>query len=218
MIRLLFLGLALVCAGCRTEHSDFFPYHEDGTPKPNVALVPMIVECKTDVPWNLSQELTSDIRKTLMRHGLLFLPREVDLQKQLGPLSQKELVSNKDLMPFLHFQPEHFVVVLELIEHKEVPYKRGQIKPLYVANIPANDAVVLMMKVRLRIIDIRGGEPKLIRQEIVESNHMMPKGALQQSIAQHGTEAFGISPLGLAHARLVRDVTAIIERITSYKK
>ncbi|MDB6080749.1 MAG: hypothetical protein JWO53_21 [Chlamydiia bacterium] len=216
MIRLCVLLLSLVCAGCKPQYADFFPYHDDGTAKPHVAFIPVINGCSSKLPWNVPQELTNDIRTRLMKDGDLFLVRNEDVKKQLTNLSENELSVSKDLMPFLFFQPAHFVVILELVDFKEVPYKRGAIKPLYVAHIDQDQAQVLVMKLRLRVIDIRGGEPKMIRQEIIESNHMMVKNALSESLKVRNSAAFASSPVGLAQARLARDVTQKIERIANF--
>jgi len=220
MFRLFALFLALFCSSCSHEYSDFFPYHDDGTPKPHVALIPVINESKgtSTFSWDVAKEFTQDIRLVLMKQGKLFLLPQDQVKKQLASCTLTELTSTKDLMPFLYFQPAHFVVVMELVEHKLVPYKRGKIKPLYPANIPADQAEVLKMKMRLKVIDIRGGEPKLIRQEVLDSNHIVKKGAVTESEALHGSPAFSSSPLGLAYARFERDIAEKIERITSFQK
>jgi len=210
--------LALFSQGCKPQYSDFFPYHDDGTPKPNVVLMPVIAACETQIPWNLSQEFSSDVRTSIMRNGKLFVPTQQELRQAASSVSTRELTSAKDLMPFLYFQPAHFVVVMELIEHKQVPYQRGKTKPLYLANVPEREAKVLMIKVRLKIVDIRGGDPKLIRQEIVQSNHMIPEDGIQESVQKHGKEGFPNSPLGLAYGRCIRDIVEKIERVTSFQR
>jgi hypothetical protein len=214
------LGILCVVGfcGCKPQYSDFFPYHDDGTPKPNVALVPLIDESGYKLPWDNAKELTAAVRNALMKDGQLFLPRDAEIQKGLSACTKKDLTNFRDLMPFLYFQPAHFVVVIELVEHKVVPYVRGHTKPIFLADIHHDNAEVLMMKVRLRVVDIRGGEPKVIRQEIIESNHMIRKGALAESEAEHGTKAYETSTLNIAYQRLVRSITDSIENITSYTK
>ena len=115
MKRILFGLFALTAVSCSRQYSDFFPYHDNGTPKPHVALVPMIEECKPQEPWNVAKDFSLNIRNGLMHHGKIFIPTEGDLQKQIASTTKKELVNSKDLMPFLYFQPAHFVVVTELV-------------------------------------------------------------------------------------------------------
>ena len=218
MKRLITICLALLCAGCKSQYSDFFPYHNDGTPKPYVTMVPIFDESRNGLPWNVSEELTVGIRNCLKKEGKIYIPPEKDLKKAMSSVTQKELTSTKDSMPFLFFQPAHFVVVLELLEHKTVPYQRGKIKPLYPAFTPDDEACVLMMKIRLKVVDIRGSEPKIIRQEIVESNHAMSKDAMVKSIIARENRVFGTSPVGIAHARLERDLAAQIEKITCFQR
>lgn len=181
-------------------------------------MLPYFDDTHTKFSWDLAKELTNSTYTELMQHGKLFLPTQATLQKQMAETNKSELLSTHDLMPFLYFQPEHFVVVLDLIEHKIVPYHRGRIKPLYPAHVHPDDAVVLVMKVRLRVVDIRGGEPKVVRQEVVDSNHVIAKQELAESMLLYGKDKYLQSALGMAHARLVRDIVEKIERITSYQK
>lgn len=218
MKRYALLLVVVLFTGCRPQYSDFFPYHDDGSAKPHVAFVPVINRCPDPLPWNVADELTKDIRTDLMKKGDLFLFRAEDVKKQLANISDKELTSSKDLMPFLYFQPAHFVVLLELVDYRVVPYKRGTIKPLYIAKIDSDDASVLMMKVRLKIVDIRGNEPRIIRQEVIASNHMVTNNALAESKAVRKSAAFLSSPFGLAQARFSRDVAEKIEKITSFQR
>jgi hypothetical protein len=175
-------------------------------------------DCSQKLPWDVPQELTKDIRTYLMQDGRLFLPPMGQVQKTLAVSDAKELGSSRDLMPFLNFQPAHFVVLLQLVEYKQVPYERGKIKPLYIANLSPDKAMVLMIKLRLKVVDIRGNEPKLIRQEIFESNHVIAKNAMIESRGLFGTPSFGASPIGMVNARVVRDVSTKIESITCLQK
>lgn len=153
-----------------------------------------------------------------MCDGNLYIPSEKAINKQLAAVANDNLATTIDLKPFLQFHPSHFVIVMDLIEHRVVPYQRGKIKPLYVADIPSDDAVVLLMKLKLRVVDIRGATPRIVRQEVIESNHMMEKNAVEQSIAKFGTPTFGITPLAVAHARLAKDVASKIEQMACFKK
>jgi len=217
MKRLILFAALLLLSGCARQYADFFPYSDDGTPKPHVALIPVIDQCHPSLSWDFAKEVSGSLRNELMKHGRIFVPREADLQKQLSCCSQKEICSLKDQMPCLFFQPAHFVVVLELLDFKDVPYVPGKIKPLYVMNQPGDDAIVLMLKMRLKIVDIRGGEPKVVRQEIVESNHVMRKADYEEALLTHGRDGFRASSVGLAEGRLVSDLAAKIEKITCYQ-
>lgn len=208
------LGIFLLClfASCSTQYSDFFPYFDDGTPKPSVALLPISTTTQYPLPYDVTRELTNQIRYSLMKDGRIYLPPPKQVNKQLDQCSSLDMNNAKDLMPFLYFQPEHFVVMIDLVEYKVVPYKRGEFKPLYVANIRPADACVLAMKARMKIVDIRGSDPKIIRQELIISNHMMEKGAFEASLRLKGKDGFYTSPVGLAQARFVRDIVEKIER------
>jgi hypothetical protein len=215
---LISLIAALVLGSCSPQYSDFFPYHDDGTPKPYVALIPVFDETHEKLPMDVTGAFSKQIRYLLMKQGKLFLPTQNEMSRKLKDSSKQELTATNDLMPYLHFQPAHFVVLLELVEHKEVPYQRGKIKPIYTASIDPDRANVLQMKMRLRVVDIRGGEPRLIRQEVLESNHVIPKNAVAEGVDMKDSEAFSSTPLGLAYARFERDIAQKIEKITSYQK
>ncbi len=211
MTRSVLIFLSCFFASCSTQYSDFFPCFDDGTPKPSVAFLPITNAVAYPLPYDVTKELTNEIRYQLMKDGRIFMPPPKQVAKQMSECSTLDLNNSKDLMPFLYFQPEHFVVTIELISFEVVPYKRGQFKPLYVANIRPADACVLTMKARMKIVDIRGSDPKVIRQEIIQSNHMLEKGAFEASLRLKGTKGFQISPVGLAQARFVRDIVEKIE-------
>ncbi len=215
---LFFFVLSLFCSvSCSTQYSDFFPYHDDGTLKPYVSILPLGDHSNSGLAWNLSEELTGKVRHRLMQDGRLFVPPATQIHKQLVASGAQDLTTSADLAPFLSFQPAHFVVVMDLIEHRIVPYQRGAIKPIYPANIASDRAVVLLMKLRLRVVDIRGGQPHVVRQELVESNHVMDKLAMDESIHKRGTPTYGSTALAMAHARLVSDVVAKIEQLTCFR-
>ncbi len=208
--------ICLCLSACSPQYSDFFPYHDDGTPKPHVALLPIYNETQDIVPWDVSQELTNALYAQLMKSGKLFLPTPKKLQQEMEHVTKKELTVSQNLTPFLCFQPQHFVVVLELIENKIIPYERGTIKPLYMAAVEPEDASVLCMKVRMKIVDIRGGQPKIIRQEIINSNHMFENKSIAESIVAHeDRKNYGLTAFAVAHTRLVRELAEKIERVTS---
>ena len=218
MIIMLVAIVGLIFGGCNRQYSDFFPYNDDGTPKPHVALLPVIDNSSENLSWNFSEEFSTSIRKELQKHGKLFLPSSSIIDEKVSLFNENELITSSNLKPYAQFQPAQYVVLLELVEHKEIPYKRSKIKPIYPANIPDNMAAVIMMKVRMKIVNIIGGNPKILRQEIISSNHMVKNGATNESLKLLGTPAFLQSPLHLVHQRLSNDLAEKIEWITSRQR
>jgi hypothetical protein len=83
------------------------------------------------------------------------------------------LADDTSLKLFKKFQGSDYVCLMELVSVTNNPYKRGAFTPLYSAQIPLEEARVLSIAVRMKIIDIRPKTPKIVRQELVESNHMV---------------------------------------------
>jgi hypothetical protein len=48
--------LSLLAVGCGPRYVDYFPYHDDGRPKPKVVLLPVVDESTADLPWDVSQD------------------------------------------------------------------------------------------------------------------------------------------------------------------
>jgi len=207
---------------CATRYSDFFPCHDDGTLKPSVCLLPVIDRSDSHLPWDMASQFSEKIRTQLMYDGRLFIPPKDVIERQLSSTGYSNdavnLATTVDLKPFLKFQPEHFVIVMELVEHRTVPYIRGKIKPIYPSNLEPDHAVVLLIKLRIRVVDIRGGEPRIVRQELIESNHVIDKTAIADAVAQYGTKTFGTTQLAIAHARLCQDIVAKIEQLTCFRR
>ncbi len=217
--RFLVLLICLCSLGCSRQYSDFFPYHDDGRLKPVVALIPVIDSSSSGLPWDLSREFTSGIRSRMMRNGSLFLIPQEAVDLCIEPYSKDELLSCNFSYAKL-FPNIEYAMVLELIDHHELPYERGKIKPLYLSHGKDEGAVVLQMKMRLKVIDLRQGQPKIILQEIMDSNHMINKE--QKEIDYHkfswGNKMYTATPYGIAHARMVRDIAQRIESMIAAKR
>ena len=205
----MYIALLTLCAfflgGCAPRYTDFFPYHDNGTKKPFVSLLPMYDTVESKASDMFSKELISQVRNELMSDGTVYcLPVALDV-RVLDATPLDELVHTTDLGLFKRFQKTDFVVVTELLEYKIVPYKRQTTTPLYVADIPDEAAKVIKIAVRLNIIDNRPNSPKHVRQEIIRSNHMVPKDESKVNYA-------------MVHSRLSRDLKEKIEITVSIKK
>ena len=216
MVRILLtLFIAIISVGCGgPRYVDYFPYHDDGRCKPCVAMLPVVDCAKACLPWDISEELSMGMRYRFMDNAEIFLmnPKKVDA-----------ICSNLNSVDFFgrdnsfsqQFCDSEFVVVTEFIEHKVVPYKMGTIDPLYTLR-SGKCLSVLMMKVRLKIIDIRGDQPCVIWQEIVQSNHMIPRDGecVNYEKTPWKSQAYCRTPLGMAHQRLICDIVQRIESVT----
>lgn len=200
--------LALFSVGCRNDDGQQAYYQQGSHMKPVVAIVPLIDSSQSAVSWNLSDELTSTIHHRLSQKEKLYL---VDMQKVRSSI--KKLNGNHN--PFSTnlawvkktFSDDEFVVFLELIEHEEVPVYNQ--KTASAADSPAQ----LNMSVRVRILDLRGKEPEVVLQEMIHDNHYIPKQFTQANFFQvpWGKDSFSVSPIGLAHAQLTKEIAGRLE-------
>jgi hypothetical protein len=207
-----FLMLIALClfGSCSSKYADFFPYYDDGSIKPTLVLLP--VEIETDMPltWDVAKELTNGLYRELMERGKVFMPSSEWLQK-VQSCSAQDWHHMQDLQVFRAFLPAHFVACLEIVNYQELPYQRGAFTPLYPAALLPDEACVISIQVHLKIVDIRNDKVKLVRQELIQSNHVALKNAIQKSLELRKVGQFAASPLACIHARLLLDLTCKIE-------
>lgn len=66
---------------------------------------------------------------------------------------------------------------------------------------------------RVRILDVRGSEPKIILQEVIDHDHVIPHfyvGCDYEKMPW-GTAAFEQTPMGVAHAKIIKELISHVE-------
>lgn len=212
MLRIISSLMLLLClTGCGPHHVDYFPYHDDGTMKPHIALIPMVDSSGADVPWSLAQEMTLGVRYQAMDSGELYLLSRAEMLDGLGKTQNINLFGD-DLSYTKGFCNADFVVALELIEHQEECYDKCK------HGCPLNlSGYVLVMKARLRIIDVRCQEPRVLLQEIVKLDQSIPRYLTSNrgfNLIPYGCETYPQSPLALAHRGFQDLIVRRIEETT----
>jgi hypothetical protein len=196
----------LFLAGCRGGSSTTALIEMPVMTRPIVAVVPVMDKSRHELPWNVSKELTVEIRQRLSQHGRLYLMSE----DQVYAMSRR---ASERPDPFgletdwikKGFPQNEFVAFFELIDHKEIPLNEPE---LLAEESPAE----LNVSIRVRVFDLRGQEPKIVLQEIVQQSHHIPKQFTQnQSIVLWGDEMFDISPLGIAHEKICQELAGRVE-------
>lgn len=197
--------LGLLSFGCSRGGDEFSRYHEDGRAKPVVAVASMIDTTSEDLPWSLSEEITSMIVNKISDGGEIFVQAQEEYPFAENPFSNGDLSWMKR-----EFQGREFVVFLELVEHESVPASRGK-KNSNVVELSTN----LNMAVRLRVVDLRPQIPTIVLQEMVKDTYFIPKTLLptDYSVAVWGTNDYRKSPMGVAHIQLVNEIAT---RISDY--
>ncbi len=198
-----------------TRPVEHVPYHEDGVPKPIIALISMInsAESNSYLPWHLDQELTNALRYQLMSNGNLFLQPEAELKIVTSHLGAADCFGT-DLTFTEEYQQADYLIALELIEHDIVPFEREKVPASYPAQSHYCSSM-LQMKLRLRIISLNCQNPRVILQEIFTSNSIIPKNAenVDYERLRWGTPGYQSTPIAQAHKRLIRDLTYRIETV-----
>lgn len=180
-----------------------------------VSLLPVMGGVDSSLSWDLKEEVTDQIGKALVEQEGWQLASSEDALWQAALLGEAPRFS-PDLS---YFSPLHgssdFIVVAELVDHHEEPYKGQKIHPLYVKDGEIDS--VLMMKLRVRVVDLRAAQPRLVLQEVVHSNHMIRKREHLFDYQAHGWGSgdYQESALGVAHRRLAEEVAAHIDRYAS---
>ncbi len=206
---LLVMLFTVSCGGPR--YVDYFPYHDDGTLKPKVAMIPLIDSSQSGLTWNLSEEITSSIYYNLMDSGELYVLRP----QEIGPVWAK-----RDSIDFFAWDMSYarefcntdFIVAMELIEHAIAPCDQVATKSFPQCH-PSNN--VLTMRVRLKVIDTRCQTPRVVLYEIVKAEYLLPPFRSYCDVNQirWGSRDFDSTPCGILHQRMVKNIATRLEEV-----
>lgn len=204
------LGLAMLLAGCEKRYRDVTLYQSTGGSKPIVAVLPVIDRSTNDsrLSWDLAREFTDQIRDRVYNSTHLYLLRQggsLEVAKQLATPNARAL--GKESMEELG--AAEYVVVTEFLGEKMSPRSLMRADSERVDNVGATFNVAL----RVRLYDLRKEQPKLILQEVIEHEDTVARAYLTCDYNRNGwgTEAFETTPIGMAHARIVRELVSRVE-------
>jgi hypothetical protein len=179
-------------------------YHEDGRAKPIVAVAPLIDTTSFDAPWSLSEELTAMIVQRVGESGEVFVRSAENSAFAENPFGSDLNWIKRE------FEGKEFVVFLELVQHEAAPVSQEK------RNLPPQEVSTnLNMSVRMRVIDLRGPSPQIVLQEMVKESYFVPKTLMPTDYSQvvWGTDDYRQSPMSIAHAQLVQELS---DRISDY--
>ncbi|MBI2743137.1 MAG: hypothetical protein HYX48_04395 [Chlamydiales bacterium] len=173
---------------------------------PSVSIVPVFDRTENNgVSWNLSDELTTVLSRKLGQKEKLHVTGSQKVRA-----ATKKLIGSRD--PFSAdlswmkriFPEDQFVVFMELLKHEEVAAS---------STAPEASPADLQISMKLRIVDLRADSPRIVLQEIIHDNQHLPKHFNRAHIAQvaWGQDNFHISPIGVAHAKLIKELSTRIE-------
>lgn len=200
----------LLCVGCARTCHDTTLYECSGRQKHIVAVLPVIDNTgETQLTWDLSRELTDEIRKRVYESKKIYLLREggnLEIAKTLSTPNLQAISTSATS----HLGAAEFAVVSEIIMQEEEP-RRVMSK----GSEPKVSAVgsVLSLALRVRVIDVRSEKPKVILQEVLDNDFVVSRAYMNcdYSKTPWGTDAFACTPMGMAHNRLIRTLVSRIE-------
>lgn len=206
----LFFALCVVSFGCtKSVNEQAARYHDDGRPKPIVALVPVFDRSGAQVSWSLSEEFTDHIRQRFLKRSNFFLntPNEINAEIVTLNESHNPFAKNFSWIGDI-FHKEEFVVFTELVEHDIHP---KQSKHTFLDKL--TPSCELSMTMRIRIFDLREGEPEIVLQELVHQNYLIPNPSdlKEKNPDRWKKMTFIVTPLGLAHSQFSKEVAKRIE-------
>lgn len=155
----IFLLLSLFTVSCGPHYVDYFPYHDDGAPKPHVVFLPVIDNIKSKQTCNLSEEMTRTICFEMMNTGELFLLSPQEVQAGLASVGKADLF-DCDQAFAQQFCESDFVAIVELIEQEFAPCVKEELSQM-------------KLSARLKIIDLRSRTPRIVTQEILNENYLV---------------------------------------------
>jgi hypothetical protein len=189
---------------------DYFPYHDDGTPKPRIALVPVINSSQSNSPVCLSEGLTQNLSEVLMGRGGCYVLSEDGLGPEWNDMISSTDLLNQELPPVFCLKNVDFVVVLELFEHCLEPVEKN------IHSFPFTPSwnTMLMTKMRVKVIDVRWTPPRLILHEIVCGEYKVPKKYSRpvETLSEDDVRDLH-SPFFKAHDPMIADLAERIDTV-----
>ena len=180
MLNIVCLFLLSICAvGCGPRYVDYFPYHDDGAAKPKVVFLPIKGVCETDLEWDLSKKLTEAIHCQAMDDGVLFMYSPNEVEAGLRNIGDIDFFANDELLA-KEFCEADFVVISELFSHDYEHYEFGQKKQKCGAPDCSRCETMLVMKFRVRVVDLRPRCPRVALQEIITNRYVVPPGRARE--------------------------------------
>lgn len=206
----IFLLSILTLASCQNKKDSETAVQE--TPvagRPIVAVVPLIDHSDHGLAWNVADELTKGLYVSLLEKQDLYLMNHEKVSGLLKKLSRENDPFGTNLAWVKRaFAGSEFVVFTELAQHEEVPLAA------------VDSAAELQIALRVRVIDLRDQKPKVILQEVLRKTEHVARPFTKANFTQvpWGDELFEISPLGMTHAQVTKELANRIDDYIHYTK
>ena len=203
-----FCVLSTLLSGCwHGKETAQVRHHDSGFCKPTVAIFDVYNHCSSTLPWDLSEEFTTELFARIRGEDKLYLIREDEIAWQY-PLQMEKLspFHHDDWLKENHPNVE-FIAFIELVDHSVVsraPKDQAEGK---------TNSFDLKVTFRLKVLDVRDDIPVVVLQELVSESYFIPSqlAGIDYNKTKWGKTLFGLTPVGLAHNRITKDISKRIE-------
>lgn len=211
---LLILSLLTIACSPQNQYPDYVRESWQTKCKPKLALVPIIDKSGCELPWDVADEITDRTLELLIDSKDVLITPIAQFEQGVNSLPANALTTNN--LDFARkFSCVDFVVLMELVDQEFAAYCPSEVTCQYRIRGELCDEI-LKQSIRLRIIDVRGDCPRLIAQEIFESNQMIPRAysGTNYALVPCGSQEYHSTWLACSHQRLARDLSARIVALT----
>lgn len=208
MGRHLFALLCLSLAGC-SQNSDSNPVRYQKT-KPNVAFVPL-KESEPFCYWDLGKELTDDTVQEMVTKNTVYITPYNQFKTALENTGECDYFSS-DLNFANYFGSSDFLVVSELLRHEIVPFNpTARTDVDHKKNFAQFQ--VLDLGTRVRVLDLRYENPKVILQKFVDTREIISgtETKIDYSEIRPENELYASTPLCRGHKKIAHELAREIE-------
>ncbi|MBT3394363.1 MAG: hypothetical protein HN411_04550 [Waddliaceae bacterium] len=202
-------AMAVVIVGCAPKDASMARYDKKGVEKTRVVLAPIVDKTSYMVPWSPSKELTEEIYYRIAKAGKFYVPSH-DIAMMHLDMSKDNMFFTPDFIGKNH--DADYLVTIELLEHKEVPYYGQTVKPVYNKSIEGKTSVIYIT-IGVKVFDLRGDTTNIVLHEVIHSNHFVgAEGAFSDYTAKSlGSKEYRYTPLSIAHRRLTAGIVKHLE-------
>lgn len=195
--------LSLIAVGCGApRYVDYFPYHDDGTPKPKLAIMPIIDSTQNSIGWDFKEEIADGIYYELMSSGEVYMVSPRDM----GPgWAKKDTINffSNDVSYVGDFQNTDFIISMEIIDRKITACDQC---------VPNN--LTLFISIRIKILDIRFCEPKIVLYEVFKTGYTgIRADAEYENNICWNDETYQKTYFGRAHKRIICSLSKRLEEV-----
>ena len=208
--------LAVLMTGCYKSNiaMQSYKYYDNAKKKPVVAMLPLVCKVDYTLPWDITEELSSEIQRRLIHQSVVYLntmemPESLRTKLDAGD----SIALTREDYSVLAGKND-FVVLMELIDHSDVPYHKNTVVRDDTSQVLDR---LFTVKLRVNVIDIRTDNAKTVLRETLQFSQIIPYEAslVDYERVYWGSDAFPATPVGKTHARLEKEVSRQIEKYIS---